>query len=137
LDKKPIARIPAALLSNSQAVAKKIETSQEVSFNESLSVRTIAIYDESREPVGNLKVVDLGTFTVLQINAKPPRLGKTLMDELRFLKQVHGWYTHSRDGELELLRVLQNPSTIASQGNQAWLALSAIGFVASSLGEMQ
>jgi len=118
-------------------VAKKIETSQEVSFYESLSVRTIAIYDESREPVGNLKVVDLGTFTVMQINAKPPRLGKNLMDELRFLKQVHGWYTHSRDGELELLRVLQNPSTIASQGNQAWLALSAIGFVASSLGEMQ
>ena len=137
MDKKPIARIPAALLSNSQAVAKKIETSKETRLNEFLSVRSIAIHDNSRELVGNLKVIDLGTFTILQISAKPLRVGKSLMDELRFLKQVHGWYAHSQEEEIELLRVLQNPSTFASQGNQAWLALSTIGFVASSLGEMQ
>jgi hypothetical protein len=137
LDKRPIARIPAALLSNSQAVANKIEVSKETRLSESLSVRSIAINGNSREPVGILKVIDLGTFTILQISAKPPRAGKSLMDELRFLNQVHGWYAHSQEEETELLRVLKNPSTFASQGNQAWLALSSIGFVASSLSEIK
>lgn len=133
MEKKPIARIPASLFQDSDSVSQVIELSQEVRVNPTLSIRSIPIYDQKQQEVGILKATDLDTFTILQINAAPRHSDKELEDGLKVLEQVHGWFVRSRAKEVELLRVLQNPLTFSTQGNQAWLALSAIGFDVSSL----
>jgi hypothetical protein len=134
MQKKPIARIPASLFQQSDSVSKKIELCQEVRVTPTLSIRSLPIYDKTKKEVGILKVTDLGTFTILQINVAPRLSDKALEDGLKILEQVHGWFVRSRTKEVELLRVLQNPLTFSTQGNQAWLALSAIGFDVTSLG---
>lgn len=135
MEKKPIARIPASLSHDFLAVAKKIENAPSVKLTPTLSYKSIPILDSSTKSAGALLITDLGTFTVLQINAISPLSGNELDKEVSSLKQVFGWYVRPLEGKVELLRVLQNPTTANTQGNQAWLALKAIGFNTTSLGD--
>lgn len=133
MEKKVNARIPSSLFMKSDLLAKKIEQTTEERINETLSVRSISINGKTGVPIGTLEVVDLGTFTILQINAVTLIADDVLEGELNNLEQVLGWYVRSRSAEVELLRVLQNPVNPRTLGNQAWLALSALGINASSL----
>jgi hypothetical protein len=77
--------------------------------------------------------MSLAAFTILQVDAVGPPNSQKLASELAMLESVHGWKVRSQEGKVELLRVLENPSTLSSQANQSLLALKALGLGSSSL----
>lgn len=134
MEKKIKARIPSSLFNPSDLVSKKIGQSPEERINETLSLRSISINEYSGEQIGTLKVVDLGPFTILQINAVTIIPDELREEALSSLEQYYGWYVRSRSAEVELLRVLENPVPPHTLGNQTWLALTALGINSNSLG---
>ena len=106
-----------------------------MSVTATLTIRLIAIRESPGKVIGKLRVISMAAYTILQIDAVSPLDSGKLEGELAMLEDVHGWNVRSQEGKVEVLRVLENPSTFGSQGKQSLIALEAIGFGASSLGD--
>jgi len=135
MSKETIARIPSSRSNESDEVARSIERAEEVSVTATLTIRLIAIRESPGKVIGKLRVISMAAYTILQIDAVSPLDSRKLQGELAMLEDVHSWSVRSHEGKVEVLRVLENPSTFGSQGNQSLIALEAIGFGASSLGD--
>jgi len=135
MSKETIARIPSSRSNESDEVARSIERAEEVSVTATLTIRLIAIRESPGKVIGKLRVISMAAYTILQIDAVSPLDSRKLQGELAMLEDVHGWNVRSQEGKVEVLRVLENPSTFGSQGKQSLIALEAIGFGAASLGD--
>jgi hypothetical protein len=131
--RQPTARLPSSFSSEIDEIAKLIERSEKVNVTATLSTRLIAIHNPLGEIIGKLRVMSLAAFTILQVDAVGPVDSRKLASGLKMLERVHGWQVRSQKGKVELLRVLENPTTLGSRASQSLLALKALGLGSFSL----